>query len=277
MLHKIKSHVSRIRNHLGRDVLFGSERFKVHGYYANQLITSDHHERNLATLFTRELTLRPGVFIDVGVNIGQTMCKVLGADRSRRYVGFEPQIGCCFFVDQFFRHNGLTNATILPIALSDVNGAFTLWSSNSCDEMASLGGRDSGVGIDRSHATHVITRVGDEVLIELGVNEICAIKIDVEGAERKVLAGLIKTLHVRRPTVFFEMLPNFFGDDRILIDAALAANNRVDASAIYYLFSKLHYQIFQIDEQSNEIAISAFELDDRDRYISFNYVARPGR
>ena len=84
MLSKIRSHAQRVRHHLGSEVSFGNQRFKVHGYYANRLNISERHERNLTEVFTRQLQSRPGAFIDVGVNIGQTLCKVLGADRSRR-------------------------------------------------------------------------------------------------------------------------------------------------------------------------------------------------
>ena len=277
MLSKIRSHAQRVRHHLGSEVSFGNQRFKVHGYYANRLNISERHERNLTEVFTRQLQSRPGAFIDVGVNIGQTLCKVLGADRSRRYIGFEPQIGCCFFVDQFLRLNNLENASILPIALSDANGTFTLYSGGAYDEMASLVGAQSGTGMSRPHATRVTARVGDEVLGELGIEDICAIKIDVEGAERQVLAGLEATMRAKRPPIFFEVLPNFHGNERIRVAEDLAVNNRAEADAIYSFLDRLGYGVAQIDEHAREKPIARFDLDDREHYVSFNYVARAAR
>lgn len=55
--------------------------------------------------------------------------------------------------------------------------------------------------------TVIQTREGDEVLDELGISQISAIKIDVEGTELDVLLGLQKTLLSHRLPVIFEVLP----------------------------------------------------------------------
>src|SRR5262249_2660481 len=51
-------------------------------------------------------------------------------------------------------------------------------------------------------------RRGDDVLAEAGVDRPHVIKIDTEGFERRVLAGLARTLDSARPIVVFEWSPD---------------------------------------------------------------------
>ena len=44
----------------------------------------------MTEVIRRLFELKSGAFIDVGVNLGQTLLKVAAADPSRAYVGFEP-------------------------------------------------------------------------------------------------------------------------------------------------------------------------------------------
>ena len=114
MLDRIVSHAKRVSYHLGRRVSLGDSTFEARGYFAGRLDYSDRHEPFIGAVLRRHLQARPGALIDVGVNVGQTLMKMLGIDRNREYVGFEPQIGCCFFVDQFLQLNNLKNAVVLP-------------------------------------------------------------------------------------------------------------------------------------------------------------------
>jgi FkbM family methyltransferase len=275
MLARIAAHAKRISLHLGGGVTIGRERFKVQGYHASRLNTSAGHEPFLADVVRQLLESRPGAFVDVGVNVGQTLMKVLSVGRDRAYVGFEPQIGCCYFVDQFLRLNGLRNAMVLPIGLSDSNRILTLYSSGQYDEMASIAGTDDVTGKRRPDATHVQTRIGDEVLRELGVGAISAVKIDVEGAELQVLAGLKETLREKRPPVIFEVLPNFYGHERIMQPPDVRARNQATADAVYALLQGVGYDVFQLaDASAGETKIARFELDDREGFVGGNFLAR---
>lgn len=275
MLAKLAAHAKRISFHLGRGVTLGRERFKARGYYASRLDDSDRHEPFLRAVLSQQLGTRPGAFVDVGVNVGQTLMKVLSIDRERQYVGFEPQIGCCYFVDQFLRLNGLRNAMVLPIGLSDSNRILTLFSRGQYDEMASITGKDDVTGEHRPDATHVQTRIGDEVLRELGIGAIAAIKVDVEGAELQVLAGLKETLRSKRPPVIFEVLPNFYGVERVMQPPDVRAKNQAAADGLYRLLDECGYDILQLDDGGGQTKIRRFELDDRAGFVGGNYLAQP--
>lgn len=122
MKNALSYHLPRLLHQFGQPVKFGKNQFKMAGYFPCRFTTySDQHERFLGVILRRVLETRSGAFIDVGVNAGQTLAKVLSIDKERLYLGFEPQLSCCFNADQFIKANELLNAKVLPIALSDNN------------------------------------------------------------------------------------------------------------------------------------------------------------
>lgn len=268
-MQRISDHINRIVRQLGWRTAVGRHRFRVRGYISNILNISSSEEANVRRVIERLLS-RPGVFIDVGANLGQTLGKVLEIDRGRAYLGFEPQITACFFVKRFIQDNGLKSAQILPIGLSSENGISKFYSTGDADVMASL---------DRNgrhlNETIIPTRRGDEVLLELGISELAAIKIDVEGAELKVMHGFRETLSVLKPPIIFEVLPNFEGSNRVPIEKATAAKRSEAANEIYSFLSDVRYRIYQIDERGDEILIDRLELDDPASFIGTNFIARP--
>lgn len=275
MFDRTASHVRRIKYQLGKQLRIGSESFKFHGYHASRLDSSEsRHEAYMMDVIRRQLEFRPGVFIDVGVNVGQTLLKVLAVERQRAYIGFEPQIACCYDVGCFLHLNDLSNAVILPIALSDSNQISTFYSRDQYDEMASLIGQAEIFG-SAVVKTHVQARIGDEVLQELKVHEICAIKIDVEGAELSVLKGLQETLRIKRPSLIFEVLPNFYGVlERTRHLPEVCSRNQASADAIFSFLKEMSYDVFQINgSNSTEIKVHRFELDDQSTFLGSNFIA----
>ena len=108
-------HMRRVVRQFGYRTAVGSHRLWVRGYISNIIDVSGNDEPNVLRVIER-LLQRPGVFVDVGANLGQTLGKVLHADRARAYIGFEPQLAACHFVDRFIRDNDLRNAKVLPIS-----------------------------------------------------------------------------------------------------------------------------------------------------------------
>jgi FkbM family methyltransferase len=273
ILEKIVPHLRRIRYQLGKEVSFGAEKFRVRGYFANRFeVSNSRHEGYIENVMRRLLLERSGAFIDIGVNVGQTLAKLLSIERQRAYVGFEPQLACCFNVDNFLKLNKLHNACVLPIALSDANGIMTFYADGEADETGSLMAKST----ERTLKSYVQGRIGDEVLRELAVADICAIKIDVEGAELHVLRGLRNTLRHKRPAVIFEMLPNFSGiGTRIMHSPAECARNQAVADGIQAILADVEYDLFVLElEQGREIKIDRFELNDTLNYVSYNFLAR---
>lgn len=271
----LKQHLTQFTHQLGSPVKLGSRDYRMRGYFRNRLVFGFSHEPFMTAVLERALAGKPGTFVDIGVNVGQTLIKVLAIDPQRAYVGFEPQIGCCFFIDQFIRDNALEHMQIVPVALSNRNQLCALYSNTPYDEMASLSGATEVTGRLRQHREWVSARIGDDVLGELGLNQVAAIKVDVEGAELQVMQGLTQTLANQRPVVIFEVLPNFVGQERTRIDEKTCESNRLVADTLYTLFRDAGYSISQVDDRGKETKIERFDLDDEANYVSSNFVAHP--
>lgn len=265
---RVNDHIVRIIRPLGHRTTVGDHSLWVRGYISNDIDVNGADEPDVFRVIERLLS-RPGVFVDVGANLGQTLGKVLQVDRNRAYVGFEPQIAACHMVNRFIRDNTLLNAIVLPIGLSTENNLRKFYSLGDADCMASLHRTER-------HKEEIViqTRRGDEVLDELGVLEIAAIKIDVEGTELDVLGGLQKTISDHRPPVIFEVLPNFEGPHRIPVDRALAEQRNAQAEKLRAFWHKLGFQIYQIDGSGEEKAVDRFELDNSASFIGTNFVAK---
>ena len=268
-MQRISDHMLRIFRQLGYRTTVGDHRFWVRGYISNDVDVGGPDEPDVFRVIERLLT-RPGVFIDVGANLGQTLGKVLKVDCSRDYLGFEPQIAACHLVNRFIRDNNLRNARVLPVGLSSGNHIKKFYSLGDADCMASLARTERHMD-----ETVIQTREGDEVLDELGISQISAIKIDVEGTELDVLLGLQKTLLSHRPPVIFEVLPNFEGPDCRPVDKALADHRNEQADKLCAFWNELEFQIYQIDGSGEEIAVDRFELDNSAVFIGTNFVAKP--
>ena len=269
MTSRLTHHMPRVRHQLGEQMKIGPRAYRVRGYLANRQATTLGHEPHMIRVLARAMAARLGPVLDVGANTGQTLLKVLSVDPKRAYIGFEPQVGCCFCITQFLADNGLQNAQILPFALSDRDGLIKLHGKGGFDEMASTVARPG------TEASWVIARIGDRVLEELSVPSPAVIKIDVEGAELEVMQGLRQTLSRARPAVFFEVLPNFKGEDRVPVPDQDALRNRARAAQIFAFLNGLGYRTQQIDQDGVCRTITGFELDDRAGFVSRDFVAWP--
>ncbi len=268
--HRVSDHLVRLQRQLGRKVVIGQKRYTMRGYISNILSVekSKTWEKELNFVFSDALKTE-GYFIDIGMNLGQTLGKVLAIDPDRLYVGFEPQISACSLVDAFIKQNGLTNCTTIPIGLSNENGIKSFFSNGEADTMASLYDR---VGAQRSS---IQVRVGDEVIQELGIEAISTIKIDVEGAEAEVIEGLSKTIKEFKPQIVFEVLPNYQGVERTAVADGIATQRRKNAAAIMRLLKEHDYDVFQVHQDETKRRIETFALDDPSNFAGTNYVACP--
>lgn len=263
-------HIPRVRHQLGSPLRLGGREYRVRGYLANRQSVTLGHEPHLMGPLARALATHPGPIVDVGANTGQTLLKVLSLDPDRVWLGIEPQIACCFWLQQFLADNGLDQARILALALSDRDGMAAIRADGLFDEMAVLEAAAGAAEIP------VVTRTGDGLLADLGLADPGVIKIDVEGGELEVLKGLQKTLARARPALFFEVLPNFTGEDRVPVPPARAAENTARAGEILALLTGLGYAVCQIDGQGATHALDAFDLDDRAGFRGRDYVAVAG-
>lgn len=262
-----------------KKVAIGKYNYSVPGYYRNKFAIAardaDMYEEWAENIFGIIFSLRQGRVIDVGANVGQTMIRVLSLDRDRQYIGFEPQVSGCFFIQDFILRNGLENHTIIQGGLSDKSGIVKLGLRHQYDQAASV---ISEYRPDDFYSffQYVPVFSGDDILPLFNIESISLLKIDVEGGELEVLLGMRQAIEKYKPYIIFEVLPNYLlSTGEKLADDIIVIRNKRNAKIDEFL-RKYGYVIYQLPIEGGflvieEIKASSKNLGD----LISNYVAVP--
>ena len=191
------------------------------------------------------------VFIDVGVNIGQTLLKFKTVYSTMDYVGFEPNASCVHYVEALIEQNKWDRIHLVPSAISENIGLGIL--EHYADDIT-----DSSASIVKNYreGSQVYKR---DIVTLLDVNSVediwkskrvSAIKIDVEGAELGVLKSFQNILKEDRPYLLVEILPVYDKDNKKRL------NNQI---VIEEILNDLGYMIYRINKNS-ENKLKSIEL-----------------
>ncbi len=137
-------------------------------------------------------------FVDVGANVGHHA--LFAALLCGRVIAIEPFEPLVERLRQKMADNALSHVTIVTCGLGarDELAPYVPSSTNN----SGTGRFTSGPG-----AVILPMRRGDDVLRDVGAEAPGFVKIDAEGLEPEVLAGLSRTLASARPLVWFEWSP----------------------------------------------------------------------
>jgi FkbM family methyltransferase len=210
---KISPLIRRLRtsfNYTKRYRLNGKT-FQVPNIYG---MTHSPSELWMLEALRRLLVLHTGAFLDVGVNLGQTLLKIRSLEPQRPYVGLEPNPMCFFYTRELIRENLLKNCSILPVGLfiEDKVLTLSLFQNDPVDSSASLIG-DFRPNIASSMLVPVMQW---ETLKEAtGSTVFGIVKIDVEGAELEVIKTLRPMLRRDRPLMLLEILPVYSYENNV--------------------------------------------------------------
>lgn len=189
----------------------------------------------------------PGTFVDVGVNVGQTLCKVLALDPQRAYVGFEPNPICANYARELVKSLGYADRVIIPAGLSDHDGIRTLrLHERRMDDTSATTVPDFRPGHHVHHRFTIPVVRFSTAARDLSIGQLGIVKIDVEGGEREVLLGAEERLRSDRPAVVLEILPV---GERM---ARLPRQQEVEA-----LFARLGYSLHRIVDTGHGIRVQA--------------------
>ena len=149
--------------------------------------------------------LRPGMtFVDVGGNKGDfalLAAKVTRCDA--RVLCIEPEPENVAWIRKSVQRNRYRGVEVLPVALAERDGEDTLFLGPKSGWHTLI--EDPSLVVGR---ITVPTRTLDGVLAERGIEHADVVKIDVEGAEDRVLAGGAATFGGTNPmAVFLDLHP----------------------------------------------------------------------
>ncbi len=153
-----------------------------------------------------ERFLKEGMaFVDVGANKGD-FALFAAAKGARPVYAFEPAPDNCAWIRRSITANGLDAIRLFEAALSDETGEATLFlgaKSGWHSLIAGLPQRNAGTRRVRTF------RLDDVLAPDARVD---CLKIDVEGAENRVVTGAARTLARHRPVVLVDIHPGLGAD-----------------------------------------------------------------
>lgn len=165
----------------------------------------DYEPWMLHTLRTLEKKSE-GCFVDVGVNLGQTMLAVKSLRPNWEYIGFEPNPYCVFYVLKLIEANNLQECELFPFGIGATTGAINLHLNSITGGEASI---VEGFRPDSHYRTSIKVPVieGKFLLDSLLKKRVGVMKVDVEGGELDVFVALLAVLEKDRPLIISELLP----------------------------------------------------------------------
>ena len=181
-----------------------------------------------------------GTFLDVGVNVGQTLLK-LKSVKDLNYIGFEPNINCVYYLNKLVEENGFNNIQIIPTAISNHCGISRLnYSKGNLDSSATMIPGFRKMETDMLWVTILET---ESIMCSLELKNISILKIDVEGYEMEVMESFRKIIVKHNPIILLEVLPCYEEkSDRFSKQTQLEK-----------LIKKLGYKIFRIIKNQNKV------------------------
>ena len=215
-----------------------------------------------------------GAFLDIGANVGQTLLKVLGIDRSRQYIGFEPQILCSSLIQKFIDMNKLTKHIVLPVGLSSENRVVKLLTRDyEFDPAASMVESFRPESFYKGYQ-YVCVRKGDEVATEMHLSSIAAMKIDVEGGELEVIEGLANTIRKHQPFIVFEVLNFYLHATKEALAASIVSFRQERIDRMERFLRGLGHEIYRIGPDGLT-AVAKIQPESTPDLTRSNYVAVP--
>ena len=149
--------------------------------------------------------IKPGMtFVDVGGNKGDfSLIAARATGDNARILCLEPEPGNIEWIGKSVAKNKYTSIEVIQAALAEKDGEETLFLGAKSGWHTLIEDPSLVVG-----ELKVTTRTLDGLLAERGIESVDIIKIDVEGAEDRVVAGATKTFGGTNPmTVLLDIHP----------------------------------------------------------------------
>jgi FkbM family methyltransferase len=141
--------------------------------------------------------------MDVGANIGLIAAPILQRCTGARVVSFEPSPGTLKYLEKTVASSPYSPRwSLVAKALCEREGTLDFFAARE-----EMGGFDGLADTTRGGPTRKVSVLGSTLDVEwgtLGRPQVCVVKIDVEGAELRVLKGARRCIAVQHPPVLLE-------------------------------------------------------------------------
>ena len=202
-------------------------------YWLNHTLGDPFEEQGLIKAIQRFLNPE-SVIWDIGANSGLLSYQLAREQPFSELHLFEPNPRMSTLASQAL--SVFPKAKVHPYGLSDRDGEFTLTIPEGYTTLATL----EPVITHRSGNPCIITcRTGDAFVSQSGFRPPTVIKIDTEGHEPAVIAGLKNTIARYRPVIFCE-------------------RNSPDANEVHSMLPP-GYQLFTVNDTTGELVAGALE------------------
>jgi len=179
-------------------------------------------------------------FIDVGVNVGQTILK-FRSNFDNPYLGFELNSNCVRYTRQLIKLNNIKDISIFPVGLSNDDEIVVMYSNKDIDNCCT----DSTIVQDLrpnrygdNDKSYAPVYKFDHLKLLKPEDSVSLIKIDVEGAELEVVEGMVETIRKSQPIITCEVL-----DYDSPLSAAILQER---ANKLYDFMQNLNYEVYAI-------------------------------
>ena len=186
-------------------------------------------------------------FVDVGVNIGQTLIRIKTACPDVRYIGFEPNSTCTAYAQKLAKLNNFSNFTVQNTALSSKVDNLILEKTLVDDSRASL--------ISELRPNYFLDK---ENVIAMDYQsfylkeDICFVKIDVEGGEYEVIKGMTKAIEKHQPIITCEVLDS--------LNSEVHDFTQKRATLVCEMLKSLDYEIIQLQTNKKNDKLVSFKM-----------------
>ncbi len=208
-----------------------------------------------------------GHFVDIGVNLGQTLIKAQSVYDNVHYTGFEPNSTCVHYSEELVRINRFRNCHIIPVGINKQSEILKLnfFYSDDTDPSASIIEQfrpDQQI----DHYKYVPVFDYGSVRDFLPTARHALLKIDVEGAELEVIKGLAPWLEATRPIILMEILPVYKKENQFRLGRQ---------EEMQSLLHSMDYQIARI-RKTEPVGITVLpEIGIHDNINNSDYVIYP--
>jgi len=196
-------------------------------------------------------------FVDVGVNIGQTLIRLKTFSPEIHYLGFEPNSACASYTNRLIKINRFADCVIQNAALSSKVDTLVLEKTLDTDSRASLIS-----GLRPNYFTDKESVMALDYQSFYLDEQISLVKIDVEGAEYEVIKGMEKAIIQYQPIIVCEVLDSH--------NAGVLDFTQQRATMLCEMLHSWNYKIIQLHTSDKTSRLISFQKIDTIKIMQWN-------